>query len=91
MKIDRLEKYRIELKKPLLIMKASHGLLACGYLNVDTFNKTGEACAVVTGVNDFGEMLSAHVSGVSVAAAAAGVEIGMSGEDALVRMQKNTT
>ncbi|MCH2212011.1 MAG: YunC family protein [Fuerstiella sp.] len=91
MNIDQLEKHRIELEKPLLIIKASQGLLACGYLNLETFNKTGEACALVTGVSNFDEMLTKGVSGVSSAAADLGVVVGMSGKDALTRMHKGTT
>lgn len=42
-----------QLKKPLLIMTEEKGFLACGYINVETCNKTGEACAIVTGVSNY--------------------------------------
>jgi len=45
-----LSKEHIQLQLPLLIIKGSKGFLACGYVNVETCNKTGEACAIVTGV-----------------------------------------
>ncbi len=82
-----LERHRIELKRPLLIVKGGKGLLACGYLNVESFNRTGEAAAVVTGVNDFEDMLKAKVAAVSDAAAAAGIKPGMTGLEALERFR----
>ncbi|MCX5808365.1 MAG: DUF1805 domain-containing protein [Proteobacteria bacterium] len=78
-----LEKHRIDLKLPLLIIRGSHGLLACGYLNVETFNKTGEAAAIVTGVKDFDDMLTAKVVKVSNAAEQAGIEPGMTGAEVI--------
>jgi uncharacterized protein YunC (DUF1805 family) len=76
-----LTKHRIDLKLPLLIIAGSRGLLACGYLSVETFDKTGEVAAIVTGVKDFEAMLQAKVVKASVAAAAAGITLGMSGAE----------
>jgi len=72
-----------QLKKPLLIMTEKNGFLACGYINVETCNKTGEACAIVTGVNNYDEMKAAKVVSVSEAATALGVLPGMDGAAAL--------
>lgn len=80
---EGLEQQRIDLKLPLLIVRGSKGLLACGYLNVETFNKTGEAAAIVTGVRTFDDMLNAQVARVSVAAEQLGVTVGMTGTAAL--------
>jgi len=87
MNFDRLEKHRIELSKPLLILKGEQGLLACGYLNIETFNKTGEACAIVTGVNSYDEMLAAPVVSASSTAIARGVVVGETGAEALQKME----
>lgn len=76
-------KYRIDLAKPLLILKANKGFLACGYVNVNTCNVTQEACALVRGVLDFDEMLSATVCEVSKSAYDMGVRIGMLGKDVM--------
>jgi uncharacterized protein YunC (DUF1805 family) len=76
-------KEKIELGLPLLIIKAAKGFLACGYINCETCNKTGEACAVVTGVKTHTEMLHAEVKAVSAAAERLGVRIGMKGKEAL--------
>jgi uncharacterized protein YunC (DUF1805 family) len=87
MTLDGLEKHRIDLKLPLLILRGKRGLLACGYLNVETFNKTGEIAAIVTGVKDFDAMLTAKVAKVSSAAEAAGIAVGMTGSDVVERIR----
>ena len=54
---DQIEYLQFELKRPLLVMKAPKGILGCGYINVETCNKTDEVCAIVTGVGSFDDML----------------------------------
>ena len=76
-------KEQIQLKLPLLIIKGSKGFLACGYINVETCNKTGEACGIVTGVKTHDEMLGAEVKAVSTAAERLGARVGMKGEEVL--------
>ncbi|MEK6775680.1 MAG: DUF1805 domain-containing protein [bacterium] len=78
-----LSKERIELALPLLIVKGSRGFLACGYVDVETCNKTGEACAIVRGVKSHEDMLGADVQAVSREAENLGVRPGMKGRDAL--------
>ena len=78
--------HRIDLKKPLLIITTDNGMLACGYVNPQTTDKTGEACAIVTGVNDFEAMETALVVAVSAAAEALGVKVGDTGAVALEKM-----
>ena len=78
-----LTKEEVQLKLPLLIIKGSKGFLACGYINVETCNKTGEACAIVTGVKTHDEMLHAEIKAVSTEAARLGIRVGMKGEEAL--------
>ena len=80
---SNLERERIDLASPLLIIKGESGFLACGYINAATCNKTGEACAIVNGVNNHDDMLEATISDVSAAAVALGIKVGMSGADAL--------
>ena len=89
--LEKLEKHRIDLALPVLLLRSTHGLLACGYFNVDTFNKTGEACAIVTGVADYDQMLTATVVSVSAAALEKGVEVGDTGETALRKMESSVT
>ncbi|MBT3564907.1 YunC family protein [Pseudomonadales bacterium] len=82
-----LDRERIELALPLLVIKGSKGLLACGYVNVKTCNKTKEACAIVSGVMNHNEMLVAKVNAVSPPAQALGVTVGMTGAEALERFR----
>jgi uncharacterized protein YunC (DUF1805 family) len=83
MDLSSFEKHHIALKSPLLIIKGPKGLLGCGYLNVEAFNRGSEAAAIVTGVRTHDDMLRAKVIAASEAARALGVEIGMPGDEAL--------
>ena len=82
-----IETLRFELKRPLLVMKGTKGFLACGYINPETCNKTEEACAIVSGVNDFEDMKKASIVAVSKAAEALGIKVGDTGESALATLQ----
>lgn len=86
MTTDTIEALTFQLAKPLLILKEAKGFLACAYINIETCNKTGEACALVSGVNNYDEMQTAKVIAVSNAAMALGVNIGDSGTRALEKM-----
>ena len=74
---------RHALKRPLLVISGSHGVLGCGYLSLATFEKLDEAAAIVRGVNSFEEMLDATLVEVSTAARRLGLEPGMTGRQAL--------
>ncbi len=87
MDLSGFAKCRHELKRPLLILTGSRGSLACGYLNVATFEKLDEAVAIVRGVDDFDDMCAAEVQEVSSAAESLGVHVGMTGEEALGLMR----
>jgi uncharacterized protein YunC (DUF1805 family) len=78
-----LTKEHIELALPLLIVKGSRGFLACGYISLETCEKTGEACAIVTGVKKHEDMLTAKVQGVSSRAKGLGARTGMTGREVL--------
>ncbi|WP_459203503.1 YunC family protein (plasmid) [Ralstonia pseudosolanacearum] len=84
---DHIEYLQFELSRPLLVMKAPKGILGCGYINVETCNKTGEACAIVTGVNSFDDMRKAKVVAVSNKATDLGVTVGETGESALDKLR----
>jgi uncharacterized protein YunC (DUF1805 family) len=83
MEWEGFTKERIQLGLPLLVIKGSKGFLGCGYINVEACNKTGEACAVVTGVKTHEAMLSAEIQAVSTEAAKLSVRVGMMGKEAL--------
>ena len=82
-----LQKTRHGLKRPLLVVSGSKGVLACGYVNPATCEALGEAAALVRGVDDFEDMLTAQIVEVTTAAAELGVRVGMSGKDALERFR----
>lgn len=71
----------------LLAIRSGSGMLACGYLKIETAEKLGDALAIVTDVGDFEQMLEKPVAAASSAAAALGVRVGMSGREALICMK----
>ncbi len=76
-----LEKEIISLGAPLLIIKGSSGFIGCGYIDVDAC--IDEVCATVSEVNTHDEMLTAAITSVSKDAAQLGINIGMSGAEAI--------
>ena len=86
MNLESFEKHHIALKAPLLVIKAPKGVMGCGYLNIETFNRTGEAAVIVRGVNTHEDMLNAKVAAASDAARALGIEPGMTGAEALQKL-----
>ena len=72
----------------ILVIQGPKGILGCGYLSIETADKLGHALAVVKGVSTYDQMLSATVVNVSAAAKALGVEPGMTGRDALLRLNQ---
>ncbi len=71
----------------VLMISGKNGFLACGYINIEVANKRGDVCAIVTGVKDPNDMLTAEVIKISTAAQQAGISIGMKGKDALLLMR----
>ena len=76
-----LERSKISLEAPLLIVKGSLGFLGCGYINTDSC--IDEACAIVSGVNTHDDMLKASVKAVSKDATELGIKVGMKGAEAM--------
>jgi uncharacterized protein YunC (DUF1805 family) len=70
----------------ILLIKAAHGFIGCGYFNIATADKLQENVGIVTGVKTFDDMLEAKIIKCSEAARTAGVCIGMSGRDALLKL-----
>ena len=76
-----LERSKISLEAPLLIVKGSLGFLGCGYINVDAC--ADEACAIVSGVNTHNDMLKATIKAVSKSDTELGIKVGMTGAKAI--------
>ena len=70
----------------ILLIKAGHGFLGCGYFSLATAEKVGDAAVIVTGVKNFEDMLAAKVKAVSPAAAALGITTEMNGRQALLKL-----
>lgn len=69
-----------------MLIAAKSGFLACAYFDIAIAEKVGDAAAIVTGVKTLDDMLNAPVVRLSSAAAQLGVTVGMSGRDALLRL-----
>jgi len=73
----------------ILLIQGEAGNLGCGYFSLGPADRLGDRFALVTGVKEFSDMLVARVSAVSEEAARCGVEPGMTGREALLRMERN--
>ena len=69
----------------MLVLLCKKGYIMCGYLNQPATEKFDDAAAIVGGAS-FEEILANPVKGVTPAAAALGVEIGMTGAQAAARL-----
>ncbi len=83
MNLDDFEKTCHQLARPLLVISGSKGCLTCGYLSMDSFERNGDAAAIVRGVDTYEVMLVAEVQDVSSQALELGVQSGMTGQQAL--------
>jgi uncharacterized protein YunC (DUF1805 family) len=81
--LDDFQKTCHQLSRPLLVISGSKGCLACGYLSMDSFERNGDAAAIVRGVDTFDDMLVAVVKEVSSLGKELGVAPGMTGREAL--------
>lgn len=81
-----LARHEIQFDQKLLVVTGSKGVIGCPYLNVGTFERFGEACAIIPATDTAG-MLDAHVTAVTSAARALGIEVGMSGREALDKIR----
>lgn len=69
----------------MLMILCRHGYIMCGYLNMDTAMAVEDAAAVVGG-SCFAETLANPVKAVSAKAAEMGVEVGMTGAEAVAKL-----
>lgn len=83
MNLDGFQKTCHQLCRPLLVISGPKGCLTCGYLSMDSFERNGDAAAIVRGVDTYEDMLVAEVQAVSSKAAELGVEVGMTGAQVL--------
>ena len=72
---------------PVLMIAGEKSFLLCGYFNMEAAEKFGHVACSVTGVKSFAEMLEASVSKASSRARKKGAKEGMTGEEALIKME----
>ncbi|MFQ6052392.1 MAG: YunC family protein [Candidatus Hydrothermarchaeota archaeon] len=68
---------------PLILLKGKRGFLMCGYLNIQTAEKLGDSCAMVTGVRTFEDVMNADIKAVTTRAKNLGIREGMKGREAI--------
>lgn len=69
----------------LIFIKTAGGFIGCGFFDMKTFDKLGIPAARITGVSTIEELLAGKIVDMTESAEKAGVRIGMSGYDALMR------
>ena len=78
---------RMEMEKaPLILIKARLGFVMCGYLDIATAEKLGDAAAVVRGVSSFEEMLDSNIANLTTSARNLGITEKMTVRQALDKM-----
>ena len=87
MNLDDFQKTCHQLNRPLLVISGKQGCLTCGYLNMESFERNGDAAAIVRGVDTYEDMLEATVQEVSSYGRELGVLPGMTGREALERFR----
>ena len=73
-------------RAPLVVVIAPNGYIMCGYLNIETAEKLGQAAAIVRGVKNFDDMLNGRIAAATSQARKLGVVEGMLGSDAIKKM-----
>jgi uncharacterized protein YunC (DUF1805 family) len=81
-----LERHEIQLDQKLLVVKGSKGVIGCPYLSAASFERFGEACAIIPAVDTAG-MLNSKVTAVTPKAQELGIEVGMPGREALDKIR----
>jgi uncharacterized protein YunC (DUF1805 family) len=68
---------------PLLVIIGRTGFVMCGFLNAEAAEKFNVAAAIVSGVKTFEDVLKAEIKTVTSKARLMGVELGMTGKEAI--------
>ncbi|MDD5688046.1 MAG: DUF1805 domain-containing protein [Elusimicrobia bacterium] len=67
----------------LVFVQADKGFVMCGYLNMETAEKLDDAACMVRGVKTVDDLLVAKVVALTSKAKDFGIELGMTGKEAL--------
>ena len=71
----------------LILLKAPNGFVMCGYLNLMLSEQLGDNAAIVRQVKTEQDILDAEIVALTSHAKKLGVEVGMTGSQALKLMQ----
>tara|TARA_B110000914_G_C15505894_1_gene468271 strand:- start:1481 stop:1747 length:267 start_codon:yes stop_codon:yes gene_type:complete len=74
------------MKRPLIIITAPKGILACKYMDVKTANDTDDTLCTFSNVNNYKEILNSPVVECSNKAQHLGIYKGMKGYYALLKL-----
>jgi uncharacterized protein YunC (DUF1805 family) len=69
-----------------VVVRAKNGFVMCGYMNLETAEKLGDAACVVRGVKTVDDLLNAKVVAVTKKAESFGIKIGITGKEALEKL-----
>ncbi|MBD3205281.1 DUF1805 domain-containing protein [Candidatus Bathyarchaeota archaeon] len=61
---------------PLILIKGDRGFVMCGYLNLEVAEKLEATAAIVSGVNNFDDVLNAKIKSATTKANELGLEPG---------------
>ncbi|OGS39290.1 MAG: hypothetical protein A2551_06945 [Elusimicrobia bacterium RIFOXYD2_FULL_34_30] len=76
--------YEIQMQNAMLVLvKAEKGFVMCGYLDIKTAEKLGDAACIVRGVQTVDDLLNAKIVGMTTKAEKFGVKLGITGKEAL--------
>lgn len=82
------QEYVIELQNAnIVVLKAKKGYVMCGYLNIDTAERLGDAACMVTSVKNTQDALKAKIKTCTSKAKQIGIKEGMTGEEAIKKLQ----
>lgn len=70
----------------LIAVTGKKGYVMCGYLNINTAQKRGEAACIVTGVKTIEDVLNADVVALTAEAQKLGIEMGMPVKEVLKKL-----
>ncbi|MDD3730573.1 MAG: DUF1805 domain-containing protein [Endomicrobiaceae bacterium] len=70
----------------LLMIIGAKGYVMCGYLNINTAQKLGDAACMVTGVKTIDDVLNADIVALTAEAQKLGIEMGMPVKDVLKKL-----
>ena len=79
--------YEITMQNAVLVfVTADKGFVMCGYLNMETAEKLGDAACMVRGVKTVDDLLNAKIVEMTSKAKQFGIEMGMTGREALEKL-----